>query len=366
MTKSGFDIIDFLKRAVKDEVSDVHLRFGHAPVIRKMGKIYKTKLAALTEEDIANSIKATVPSNFEHRIHSEYDVDYSFEIQNVSRFRINVGRELGKSMLSIRMIPNKIPTFRELKLPNQLEHFSGINNGIILITGQTGSGKSTTIASMLNYVNLNYQKHIITIEDPIEFVYEDAKCVITQRQLMIDTASFPDGVKYALRQDPDVILIGEIRDRETVSSALKAAETGHLVLATLHTNDTIQTINRIINFYEPSDRDFVRRQVAETLRGVISQKLLATVEGNSRVPACEILTVTPTVKDFIIKDELSKIYELVKTGAYSDMITMNMALFNWWQKGVISDEEAINKSDKVNELKQMLRGAYHGTKSYDS
>ena len=287
MAEEKFDIIKFLKMAVEDGISDVHLRFGIAPAVRKNGKIYKTKLEPLTEDDLIASIEATVPSNFENKIYSEYDIDYSFELENVSRFRINVGRELGKPMLSIRMIPNRIPTFKELKLPDQLEHFSKHNNGIILITGQTGSGKSTTIASMLNYINNHFSKHIITIED-------------------------------------------------------------------------LQTINRIINFFEPSDRDFVRKQVAETIRGVVSQRLVSTVDGQSRVPACEILTATPTVKDFIIKDKLADIYELVKCGSYSDMITMNMSLFNWFQKGVISEEEAIEKSDNVNELKQMLRGAYHG------
>ena len=365
MTDGKFDIVNFLKMAVDDGISDVHLRFGHAPVIRKNGKIYKTKMEALTEDDLMKAIQKTVPSNFEHKIYSEYDVDYSYEIPNVSRFRINVGRELGKPMLSIRMIPNRIPTFEELRLPTQIENFTGLNNGIILITGQTGSGKSTTIASMLNYINQRYSKHIITIEDPIEFVYEDAKCVFTQRQLLIDTASFPDGVKYALRQDPDIILIGEIRDRETVTSALKAAETGHLVLATLHTNDTVQTINRIINFFEPSDRDFVRHQVAETIRGVIAQRLIPTADGQTRVPACEILTNTPTIKDFIIKDKLADVYGLVKAGAYNDMITMNMSIYNWYQQGVISEEEAIAKSDNINELKQMMRGAYHGTRGND-
>lgn len=363
MTDSQFEIINFLKMAVSDGISDVHLRVGHVPAVRKNGIIYKTKIEPLTEEDLRKAVETTVPSNFEHKIYSEYDVDYSFSIENVSRFRINVGRELGKPLMSIRMISNRIPTFAELKLPEQIEHFAKHNNGIVLITGQTGSGKSTTIASMINYINNNFQKHIITIEDPIEFVYEDAKCVITQRQLLIDTASFPDGIKYALRQDPDVILIGEIRDRETITSALKAAETGHLVLATLHTNDTVQTINRIINFFDPSDRDFVRKQVAETLRGVIAQRLVMTSDGNGRVPACEVLTVTPTVKDFIMKDKLADIYELVKCGSYNDMVTMNMSLFNWFQKGVITEEEAIEKSDNVNELKQMIRGAYHGTKT---
>ena len=362
MEDTEFDIIKLLKMCVDDGISDIHLRYGVAPAVRKNGKILKTKMPPVTNEDMLKTIEMTIPDILRNRIHTDYDIDYSFDIKNVSRFRFNVGRELGKYMITIRMIPNVIPTFQDLKLPEQIEHFTSLNNGIVLITGQTGSGKTTTIASILNYINNNYQKHIITLEDPIEFVFEDAKSVVTQRQLLVDTKTFPDGVKYALRQDPDVILIGEVRDKETVTSALKAAETGHLVLTTLHTNDTVQSINRLINFFEPSDRDFIRNQVAETMRGVIAQKLIVTADGQGRVPACEIMTATPTVKDFIRKDQLSDIYELVRSGGYSDMITMNMSLFNWYQQGVVSEEEIISKSDQVNELKQMLRGVYHGHK----
>ena len=355
MENTGFDINKLLEMCVKDGVSDVHLRYGVAPAVRKNGTILKTKMPPVSEEDMLKAIETTIPENLKDKIH--------YEIKNVSRFRFNVGRVLGKHMIVIRTIPNVIPTFEDLQLPSQLEHFTDLNNGIIIVTGQTGSGKTTTIASILNYINNNYQKHIITLEDPIEFVFEPTKCVISQRQLLVDTNSFPDGVKYALRQDPDVILIGEMRDRETVNSALKAAETGHLVFTTLHTNDTVQTINRIINFYEPSDRDSVRNQIAETLRGVIAQKLIVTSDGKGRVPACEIMTTTPAVKDFIMKDQLSDIYELVRQGSYSDMITMNMALYQWYQQGVVTEEEIINKSDNVNELKQMLRGVYRGLKS---
>ena len=363
MEDTGFDINKLLRMCVDDGVSDIHLRFGVAPAVRKNGKILKTKMPPVSEEDMLKAIKATIPENLKDKIHTDYDIDYSYSIKDVSRFRFNVGRVLGKHMITIRMIPNVIPTFEELKLPDQLEHFTGLNNGIIIVTGQTGSGKTTTIASILNYINNNYPKHIITLEDPIEFVFEPAKSVISQRQLLVDTKSFPDGVKYALRQDPDVILIGEMRDRETVNSALKAAETGHLVFTTLHTNDTVQTINRIINFYEPTDRDSIRNQIAETLRGVIAQKLIVTADGQGRVPACEIMTSTPAVKDFIMKDQLSDIYELVRQGAYSDMITMNMALYKWYQQGVVTEDEILNKSDDVNELKQMLRGVYRGLKS---
>ena len=360
MENTEFDINTLLRMCVDDGVSDIHLRYGVSPAVRKNGKILKTKMPPVTEENMIKAIEATIPENLRSKINTDYDIDYSYEIKGVSRFRFNVGRVLGKHMIVVRMIPSIIPTFEDLKLPSQLEHFTDLNNGIIIVTGQTGSGKTTTIASMLNFINNNFQKHIITLEDPIEFVFEPAKSVISQRQLLVDTKSFPDGVKYALRQDPDVILIGEMRDRETVNSALKAAETGHLVFTTLHTNDTVQTINRIINFFEPSDRDSVRNQIAETLRGVIAQKLVVTSDGQGRVPACEIMTSTPAVKDFIMKDQLSDIYELVRQGGYSDMITMNMALYQWYQQGVVTEDEIISKSDQVNELKQMLRGVYRG------
>jgi twitching motility protein PilT len=214
---------------------------------------------------------------------------------------------------------------------------------------------------MIEEINTTRACHIITIEDPIEFIFNNKKCIISQRQILLDTASFPDGVKYALRQDPDVIFIGEIRDRETISAALKAAETGHLVFATIHTNDAVQTINRIINMFEPSDRDFVRSQLSQVLRGTVSQKLLPLKTENGRVPACEVLVVTPTVKDFIEKDKLEEIYELVKKGSFNNMITMNSSLYRLYEQGLVSDEVALAYSDNKQELQQMFRGVYHGT-----
>jgi twitching motility protein PilT len=192
-------------------------------------------------------------------------------------------------------------------------------------------------------------------------MFTNKKSIISQRQVEIDTPSFPDGVKYAMRQDPDVILIGEIRDRDTVESALKASETGHLVFSTLHTNDAVQTINRIVNLFEPQDRQFVRNQLASTLRGTVSQKLVTNKTGEGRHPACEVLVATPTIKDFIMKDELEQIYTLVGKGSFNDMLTMNMSLYKLVTDGVISEEEALDKSDNKNELQQMFRGVFHGT-----
>lgn len=358
-----FDVIRFLSEAVEKGASDVHLRTDEPPALRKDGKIFKTKLEPLTEADIFSIIEIMVPSSIKNKAFEVFDLDFAYEIKGVSRFRVNLCRELGRISIVIRVVSYTILGIEELNLPKSISNFANLTNGIILITGPTGSGKSTTIASLIDYINKNYQKHIITIEDPVEFIYTDKKSIITQRQIEIDTSSFPDGIKYALRQDPDVILIGEIRDQETMKSALKASETGHLVFATMHTNDAIQTINRIINFFDPKDRDFVRKQLAETLRGTIAQRLIPKQDGQGRIPACEVLVVTPTIKDFIIKDELEQIYALVKKGNFNDMITLNASLFNLIQKNLITKENALNYSDNKVELEQYIRGVYHGTYS---
>ena len=360
------DINVFLKKAVEEGISDVHLRIGEVPVVRADGKIVKTDYPIVREKDIAHVLNVVLPKYLRTKVQSAFDLDFSYEIKGISRFRINLARQMGNTSLVFRIIPYEIPTFEELNLPPALGQFSKFNSGIILITGPTGSGKSTTIASLIDLINKNERKHIVTIEDPIEFIYSNKNCIITQRQVEIDTLSFPDGVKYALRQDPDVILIGEIRDIETLTSALKAAETGHLVIASLHTSDAIQTVNRIVGMYDPQDRGSVRKQLAETLKASISQKLLPLKTGHGRIPACEIMVVTPTIKDFIIKDELEQIYDLVKKGSYNDMITMNMSLLQLIKEGLITKETALEVSDNKVEIEQMLRGAYHGTKeSFD-
>lgn len=357
-----FDINTFLKKAISIKASDVHLRIDERPIIRKDGKIIKVDMPILTEDDIINILNTILPKSVKTKANSAFDLDFSYEIKGLSRFRINLSRQLGKTALVIRNIPYVIKGIEELHLPISIEQFAKLNNGIILVTGPTGSGKSTTLASLIDYININYQKHIITIEDPIEFVFTSKKSIISQRQVEIDTPSFPDGVKYAMRQDPDVILIGEIRDKETIMSALKASETGHLVFATLHTNDAVQTINRIVNMFEPQDRQYIKNQLANTLRGTISQKLISNKSGDGRTPACEILVVTPTIKDFIIKDKIEEIYDLVKKGGFNEMLTMNMSLHKLVQDNVITKDEALEKSDNKNELQQMFKGVYHGTK----
>lgn len=363
-----FDINKFLTQSIAIGASDVHLRVDERPIIRKDGKIIKIDMPKLTEDDLASIINTIVPKIAKSRANSAFDLDFAYEIKGVSRFRANLSHQLGKSALVIRNIPFTIKTPQELHLPEAIEQFALLNNGIVLVTGPTGSGKSTTLASLIDHININSQKHIITIEDPIEFIFTSKKSIISQRQVEIDTPNFSDGVKYALRQDPDVILIGEIRDKETVTSALKASETGHLVFATLHTNDAVQTINRIVNMFEPADRSYIRAQLATTLRGTISQKLVKAksdtedAKSKGRYPACEVLVVTPTVKDFIVKDDLEQIYDLVKKGSFNDMLTMNMSLFELVESNVITQEEALEATDNKVELQQMFKGVYHGTK----
>ena len=318
-------------------------------------------MPVLTEDDISIAYDILLPVHFKGKVNSVFDLDFAYEIHGVSRFRVNLSRQLGKSALVIRTIPYHIKRIAELMLPESIEQFATLNNGLVLITGPTGSGKSTTIASLIDYININYPKHIITIEDPVEFIFTNKKSLVSQRQVLIDTPSFPDGIKYALRQDPDVIFIGEIRDKDTVTAALKAAETGHLVFATIHTNDAIQTVNRIVNMYEPSDREFVRGQLASILRGTVSQKLVPISNGSGRRPACEVLVVTPTVKDFIEKDKLEEIYELVKKGSFNNMITMNSSLYRLYEQDLITEDIAMSYSDNKNELQQMFRGVFHGT-----
>lgn len=362
----SFEINECLEEMVKYGASDIHLIADTQPIFRKNGKIeVATNYPVVTEDIIVDSVKQilpvqTVPKQFITKLETSNDFDFCYEIPNVSRFRINVCSRMYKKGMVIRAIPLEPLPIADLHLPPAIESFCSFNNGLVLITGPTGSGKSTTLASLLDTINQTQQKHIISIEDPVEFVFSPKKCAISQRQVEFDTESFSSGIKYALRQDPDVIFIGEIRDLETLSAALKAAETGHLVFSTLHTNDAVQTINRILNMYEPSQRPFLRQQLAATLRATLAQKLVPTIDGTSRRPACELLVVTSTIQDLITKDEIESIYNLVKNGSFNNMITMNTSLYQLYKAGLISEETAVEYSDNKNEIQQMLRGMYHG------
>lgn len=359
-----FNLLQFLRKAVATGASDEHLMVGLPPYIRVNGFIKKTAENALTKEDLDMAILSIAPTAIRDEILTKSDVDFMYEIKGCSRFRVNYNRQLGMPALVIRNIPYEIPTLKELHLPDILSSIIQQQNGIILVTGPTGSGKSTTIASLINEVNMTSEKHVITIEDPVEYVFNCKKSIISQRQIGVDTADFSDGIKYALRQDPDVIFIGEIRDKETMSAALKASETGHLVLSTLHTNDAVQTINRIINMFDEANRYLIRKQLSETLRATIAQKLVYSANNDSRYPACEVMVVTPTVKDYISKDQTDEIYALLQDNTIDNMISMNSSLADLEYQGLVSQEEALSCSNDTNELEKIFRGVFQGTKSY--
>ena len=353
-------INDLLKKAVELNASDIHFIVNEVPALRIDGNIVKLKSKPLTEEDIHMAIDKIAPSSMRDTLSYSFDFDFPYEIKDIARFRVNVAMSFGQRAMTIRIIPYNIATFKVLNLPPMIEKFTQLENGIVLVTGVAGSGKSTTIAALLNHINNNYQKHIITIEDPIEYVYKSNKSILTQRQIGIDTPNYIDGIKYALRQDPNVILIGEIRDKETVESALHAAETGHLIFATLHTFNAVQTINRILSFFNPSEREMIRSQFAEVFRGSISQKLLPKASGEGRVPATEILFSTPTIKDFMKKDELEEIYKLVQKGGYDNMLTFNQSLYSLIKKDMVTEEVALAHSDNENELRHYINGVFSG------
>jgi twitching motility protein PilT len=358
---SEFNIVEFLTKAITKKISDIHLKINESPIIRKDGLMIKTELPPLSEDDMNNIVQTIVPLKTKAIIDNICDKDFLYQIEGVSRFRVNLCKESEKISFVLRVVSYEAPSCDEINLPKSIKNFTKFNNGIVLVTGPTGSGKSTTLAALLDYINQTSQKHIITLEDPIEFIHSNKKSVFTQRQLGIDTTSFPDGLKYALRQDPDVILIGEMRDRETIMSALKAAETGHLVFSTLHTIDAVQTVNRIINAFEPHEREAIKFQLAESLRATIAQKLVKRASGEGRLPAAEILVITSAVKDYIKKDKLDSVYELIKQGNFNDMVTMNMSLYRLVKAGLVTKEEALNTADNKIELEQMLKGVFYGT-----
>ena len=360
----AFNIIQFLRDAVATGASDEHLKVGLSPYIRKNGYIRKVSMDPLTKEDLDIGTLEIAPIAVRDEILTMTDLDFMYEIKGCSRFRINYNRQLGQPALVIRNIPYGIPSLEELELPGILNSIIDYQNGIVLVTGPTGSGKSTTLAALIDQITQSSSKHVVTIEDPVEYIFNCNKSIISQRQVCVDTASFSEGIKYALRQDPDVIFIGEIRDRETMSAALKAAETGHLVLSTLHTNDAVQTINRIINMFEESNRFAIRTQLANTLRATIAQKLIYSKSKEKRFPACEIMVVTPTIRDYINKNQIDEIYELINDNNIDDMISMNKSLATLVINGNLSEEEAIEASNDPNELEKLFRGVYQGTKNY--
>ncbi|PIV80553.1 type IV pili twitching motility protein PilT [bacterium CG17_big_fil_post_rev_8_21_14_2_50_64_8] len=334
--------------------SDLHIAAGLPPQYRIDGNIVSTDLPMLTGDETMRLAYSILNEEQKKRFETAKELDLSFGVQGVSRFRANVFLQRGVVSMAIRQIPYKIHTFEELGLPPVCRMLIQKMHGLVLVTGPTGSGKSTTLATMVDTINTTRKGHIITIEDPIEFVHQHKGCIINQREVNSDTHSFPEALKYVLRQDPDVILIGEMRDRETIASALTIAETGHLALATLHTNSTFESINRIIDVFPSAQQSQVRSQLSFCLNGVITQQLLPKARGGGRAMTLEVMVCTPAIKAMIRDNKTHQIYGHMQAGQKHGMQTMNQSLYQAVVNKWVSLETALSRSSDVQELEQML------------
>jgi len=353
-----FDLDDFLIKSQKAQASDIHINCNKIPSLRINGEIYKIASNPITIEDIRVILNKTLPKEYARKIDDIKDIDYIYEIKGVSRYRVNYCKDIYHGKFTFRTIPYYIKNLKELALPEFLKEYTNFNNGIVFLTGATGSGKSTTLASLIEMINQNRKNHIVTIEDPVEFVYEDKKSIITQRSLDIDVPDFKTGIKYALRQDPDVMLVGEIRDKDTLLSAIEAAETGHLVFSTLHTNGTIASINRLKGFIEETAQEAFMKRLANCIRGIVHQQLVPTTKNGILAPAVEVLTFTPTVIDYVKSGKLDEVYHLMQRSKQPNINTLNMSLYSLYQSGTITKETALEYSLEKNEMEQRIRGMY--------
>lgn len=347
---------DLLNEMIDKRASDLHITAGLPPQLRIDGDITSTDNPPLTPENTLEITYSVLNEEQQKRFEAEHELDFSFGVKGLSRFRANVFLQRGVTSVAIRQIPYDIMGIKDLGLPKIVEQLSDKQKGLILVTGPTGSGKSTTLASLIDKINSERRSHIITIEDPIEFVHQHKKCIVNQREVRADTDSFGAALKHILRQDPDVILIGEMRDLETMAAALTIAETGHLTLATLHTNSTYESINRIVDSFPGEQQGQIRAQLAFVLEGVVTQQLIPKRTGKGRVMVCEIMVCTPAIRATIRDDKVHQIYGLMQAGQKFGMQTMNQGLFNAAVKGDISTEEALRRSSDRDELQNMLGG----------
>ncbi|EGL81590.1 twitching motility protein [Caldalkalibacillus thermarum TA2.A1] len=332
------EIVQLLQRGYEGRASDIHLATGVPPVFRINGMLEAVGDTALTKEDTERMARALIPDHLWDAFREKGELDFSYGLSDVARFRVNAYCQKGNISLAIRVLPASIPSLEELGLPETLKKIVEKPQGLFLVTGPTGSGKSTTLAAMIEYMNHHMNRHIITLEDPIEYVYRHRRCIINQREVGTDTSSFAHGLRAALRQDPDVILVGEMRDLETMATALTAAETGHLVLATLHTTDAPSTINRIIDVFPSEQQRQIRIQLASVLAGVLSQRLFPAIDGKKRIVATELLINTTAVENLIREQKVHQIKSIMQMSRAQGMHTLETALQALLQRGVVSPE----------------------------
>lgn len=339
-------ITDLLAFGAKNKASDLHLSSGISPMIRVHGDMRRINLPEMSAEEVGNMV-TSVMNDHQRKIYQQnLEVDFSFELPNVARFRVNAFN-IGRGPAAVfRTIPSTVLSLEELKAPSIFQKIAESPRGMVLVTGPTGSGKSTTLAAMINYINETQPAHILTIEDPIEFVHQSKKSLINQRELHQHTLSFANALRSALREDPDVILVGEMRDPETIGLALTAAETGHLVFGTLHTTGAAKTVDRIVDVFPAGEKEMVRSMLSESLTAVISQNLLKTHDGNGRVASHEILIANPAVRNLIRENKITQINSVLQTGQASGMQTMDQSLQSLVRQGLIAPEDA-RKTAKV-------------------
>jgi twitching motility protein PilT len=353
----AFDLQRALHAVVEQGGSDLHMKVPSRPLIRLRGELVPIEdTDPLSPADTERVLREMLTASERlAEFARDGEIDFSYTVRGLARFRVNAFRQRGSISIACRVVPFDIRGAEELGLPPAVTNLANEVRGIILVTGTTGSGKSTTLAAMIDHINRTYARNIVTIEDPIEYLHRDQRSVVHQREIGFDTTSFAQALRRVLRQDPDVILIGEMRDEETVGTALSAAETGHLVLSTLHTIDAVETVNRIIDFFPPHHHQQVRAMLAGSLRGVISQRLVPTVDGVGRAPACEVLTMTGRVRDLVSNpEETAKLSEVIAEGSYYGMQTFDQALLHLYQQGSISMDEALKAATHPHDFKLLV------------
>jgi twitching motility protein PilT len=349
-----FDFADVLLEVMERKASDLHLTAGSPPMMRHHGKLHALDYPRLTPQTTREVIYSILTGDQRKRLETDWQIDLAYSIPGKARFRVNAYFQRAALSAAFRLIPEEMPQLGSLGVPPVLEELTKKPRGFVLVTGPTGSGKSTTLAAMLDLINDTRHEHILTIEDPIEFLHKHKNCIVNQRELGADAQSFALGLKAGLRQDPDVILVGEMRDLETISTALTAAETGHLVLATLHTQDTAQTVDRVVDVFPPDQQQQVRVQLSVALQGIVTQQLLPRADGQGRVVACEVLMPTPAVRNLIREGKTHQIYSALQTGGQFGMQTMDAALAQLVREHKITRELAESRSSAPEELRRLM------------
>jgi len=352
----GIEINQLLHFVVKHGASDLHLCVGRPPTVRLHGHLMKLDTAVLTPDDTTAFMKAITPDRQQQELQEVGSTDFGFAFADLARFRVNAYRQKGHHGIALRLIPNKLLTFEEIGLPHHIKDLLSRPRGLILVTGPTGSGKTTTLATMIDFINDNLDRHIITIEDPVEYYHSHKKSIITQREIGVDVPSFEEGVRRALRQDPDCILVGEMRDLDTIAAAITAAETGHIVFATLHTTGAAKTVNRIIDAFPTDQQEMVRTQLSVSILCVISQVLMPKVGGKGRVAGFEIMSMTDAIANLIRENKVERIDSEIQTGRTRGMVLLDDFLFNeLFAKGVVDYKEMITNAQRPEELQRTYR-----------